>query len=68
MKYVMTFRTDLLAAEKQRELNRHGIKSRIVVDPLESTHPELSTYRDVALLVGDEHTADEVRRILDTAS
>jgi hypothetical protein len=54
MKCVDSYKTDLIAGEKRRILAENGIESRIVVDPLESRYPALSTFSDVALMVSDE--------------
>ena len=64
MKRLMTFAKNTHAAKAQQELDRHGIRSRMVVDPLESIHPALTSYRDVVLLISDEASIDTAKRLV----
>jgi hypothetical protein len=58
MKYVETYKTREKASEKQRLLADKGIKSRVLVDPMEGFAPALSSFFDVALVVAPELTTE----------
>ena len=54
MKCVEVYKHRDSARVSQQSLKDGGIESRIVVDPLESRFPALSTYHGVALMVQDD--------------
>ena len=43
---------------QQQILKDHGIPSRVIVDPLESRSPALSSFQDVALMVQDDRLSE----------
>lgn len=64
MKSIEFFKTDEEASRRQQFLAARGIASKVMVDPLESRFPELSTFGAVGLYATDDESWERACSLL----
>lgn len=66
MKCIDFFKTGEEASRRQQFLAERGIASKVLVDPLESRYPELSTFGEVGLYSVDDDATERARTLLNS--